>query len=223
MYTKEQFFLQNLHTKTKRNYLERMNLSKPLCMKIASQYGEEYWDGNRKYGYGGYKFIEGRWSKVAKKIVKKFKLKDGSKILDIGCGKGYLMYELIKLNPKFEVCGFDFSKYAIKNSHPAVKNKIKYLDLAKKFSFKNKSKFDLIISLGTIYNLRNFELEYVLRKINTESKQSYLVVESYKNFKELFNLQCWALTCKTFLSKEEWIWLFKKYSPKSLYEFMYFE
>ena len=69
-----------------------MSDDKILCMKEAKKYGKNYWDGQRKFGYGGYKFIEDRWYDIAKKIIKKFKLNENSKILDIGCGKGFLLY-----------------------------------------------------------------------------------------------------------------------------------
>ena len=78
---------------TKRNYLQRMLNSKVSCMIEAKKYEKNYWDGNRKYGYGGYKYIPGRLEPVAKKLIKKFKL-NNSKILDIGCGKGYLLFEI---------------------------------------------------------------------------------------------------------------------------------
>ena len=84
------------HKKTKRDHLARMIDDKIHCMKIAKKYGKDYWDGNRRYGYGGYKYIEGRLKKVAKKIVKNYRLNNSSKILDIGCGKGYLLYEIKK-------------------------------------------------------------------------------------------------------------------------------
>ena len=87
------------HISTKRDYLERMNNSKISCMKEAKKYGKKYWDGNRKFGYGGYKYIPNRWTKVAKRIIKKFKLNNKSKILDVGCGKGFLMYEIKKILP----------------------------------------------------------------------------------------------------------------------------
>ena len=79
-----------LHQATKRDYLGRMNDSKVEAMKIAKQYGFEYWDGDRRFGYGGYKFIEGRWQPVAEKIIQNYNLTNDSKILDVGCGKGFL-------------------------------------------------------------------------------------------------------------------------------------
>ena len=43
-----------------------------------------------------------------------------------------------------------------------------------------------------------------------------------ENEKELFNLQCWALTCQSFFSKDEWIWIFDEFGYKGDYEFIYF-
>ena len=76
-------------------------------MEVAKQYGKDYWDGDRKYGYGGYKYIPGRWKPVAENLIKNYDLKAGSKILDVGCGKGFLIYELLLLEPKLIVKGFD--------------------------------------------------------------------------------------------------------------------
>ena len=82
----------DLHKKTKRDYLARMMDDKVACSKIAREYGQGYWDGDRRYGYGGYKY-DGRWEIVAKKLIDTYKLKDDSRILDVGCGKGFLLYE----------------------------------------------------------------------------------------------------------------------------------
>ena len=117
----------SLHKKTKRNYLERMNNQKIKCMKIAKKYEYDYWDGKRKYGYGGYKYIPGRWTNVAKKIIKKYKLSNQSKILDIGCGKAHLLFEIKKLLPKIKMVGIDRSKHGLRNAPTEIKpNLIQY-------------------------------------------------------------------------------------------------
>ena len=91
------------HLRTKRNYIKRMNDKKVHCMNIGRKYDFNYWDGSRKYGYGGYKFIEGYWTKVAKKLVKIYRLNNSSKILDVGCGKGFLLYEIKKYYQKLKL------------------------------------------------------------------------------------------------------------------------
>ena len=213
----------NLHQKTKRNYIERMLNDKVKCMIEAKKYSKNYWDGDRKYGYGGYKYIPGRWVSVAKKIIKKYKLNNKSKILDIGCGKGFLLYEIKKILPSIDIYGVDISRYALKSLNKLIDGKFKYLDLnKKKLPFKSKY-FDLVVSLACLHNLEINNLKKIITEINRVGKNSYIMVESYRNEKELFNLQCWALTCETFFSKKEWIWFLNENSFKGNYEFIYFE
>ena len=211
-----------LHTATKRDYVQRMLNEKIKCMKIAKKYGKDFWDGKRKYGYGGYKYIPGRWKPVAEKLIKTYKLDSKSKILDVGCGKGFLLHEMKLLEPGIEINGFDISDYAIKNSHKNVKSNIFLHDIRNKFPFKNKE-FDLIISLGVIHNLKVFDIKNAIQEIDRAGKSSYVMVESYRNLKELFNLQCWALTCESFFSTEEWLWLYKSFNYNGDYEFIFFE
>ncbi len=215
-------FISELHNSTKRNYLKRMNDNKIYCMKIAKKYSKDYWDGNRRFGYGGYKFIPGRWTKVAQKIISTYKLRKGSKILDVGCGKGFLLKEMLLIEPGLKIFGFDISKYALKNS--IKDNRIKKFrhKAQNKFPFKTKF-FDLVISLSTLHNLEIYDLEKSIKEIQRVGKKKYIMVESYRNNKELFNLECWALTCNSFFSKKEWIWLYRKFGFNGDYEFIYFK
>ena len=191
-------------------------------MKEAKKYGKNYWDGKRRFGYGGYRYIPGRWKNVAKKLIKTYKLKAGSKILDVGCGKGFLLHEMLKLEPKLQIHGFDISNYAIKNIIKNKNLKIFKHRAEKKFPYKSNS-FDLVISLATLHNLKVFDLEKSICEIERVGKKKYIMVESYKNDKQLFNLQCWALTCQSFFSIDEWIWLYKKNKYSGDYEFIYFD
>lgn len=215
-------FVTALHKATKRNYLKRMNDQKIKCMKVAKKYEYDYWDGKRKYGYGGYKYIPGRWTNVAKKIIKKYKLSNKSKILDIGCGKAFLLFEIKKLLPKIKIVGIDRSKHGLKNAPSEIKSNLIKHDINKGLPFK-KNSFDLVISLACLHNLEIDKLMKILRQIQIISKKKYIMVESYRNEQELFNLQCWALTCESFFSKNEWIYLFKLAEYNGDYEFIYFE
>ena len=218
---KELSFLQKNHNNTKRDYLQRMQNNKVFCMGIAKKYENQYWDGNRKFGYGGYRYIPGRLTKITKLLITRFKLTNKSKILDVGCGKGFLLYEIKKILPGATVVGLDISKHGIKNCHPSLKNNLKIFDAKKKLPFKN-GQFDLALSFGLYHNFSIFELEKSLKEFSRVSKKNYLMVESYKNNKQLFNLQCWALTCESFFSPKEWEWIFKKFKYKGDYEFIYF-
>ena len=79
-------FVSELHKATKRDYIGRVTSDdKAECAKVAKKYGYDYWDGDRKYGYGGYHY-DGRWKSVAKKLADHYHLQPGQKILDVGCG-----------------------------------------------------------------------------------------------------------------------------------------
>ena len=215
-------FITRLHKSTQRNYLDRMLNEKIKCMNISRKYGYDYWDGERKYGYGGYKYIPGHWEEVAKKIIKHYKLSNKSKILDVGCGKAFLLYEIKKILNKIEVVGFDISKYGINNSRKKIKKNLFIHKAQDKYPFKE-NHFDLAVSLGCFHNLEIFDLKKAIREFNRVAKKKFLMVESYRSNHELFNLQCWALTCNSFFSKKEWIWLLKNYGYNGDYEFIYFE
>ena len=214
-------FITTHHKKTNRNYLERVNkINKAEAAVKAKKWGFDYWDGSRDINYGGYHY-DGRWEPIAKKMITHYNLKDGDKILDVGCGKGYLLYELRRLLPDLKISGFDISKYAIRNSHPKIKRHLYSHKAQKKFLYKNKE-FDLVISLGVIHNLNIKDVFFTLKEIQRVGKKSYVMTESYNNDQELFNLQCWALTCESFFSPKEWEWIFKNSGFKGDYEFIYF-
>lgn len=210
-----------LHKKTKRNYIERMNNDKVSCMRVAREYGKDYWDGDRKFGYGGY-IYDGRWEAVARGLIKTYSLSQDAKILDVGCGKGFLLYEFKKLLPNSKIVGFDISEYAIQNAKEEIKNSLYVHKAQDNLPFSDKE-FDLVISITTLHNLCINELDAALKEIERVAKSKYIAVESYRNEEELFNLQCWALTAEAFLRPEEWVWLFKKFGYSGDYEFIFFE
>ena len=211
-----------LHESTNRDFLARMVDDKVHCMNIAKQYGEDYWDGDRRYGYGGYNYIPGRWKQVAEELISIYNLKSESKVLDIGCGKGYLMYEIKLLIPDIDISGIDSSDYGLKNAKEEIKPFIHKHKAEVKLPYKDKE-FDLVISLGTFHNLRLLELKIALSEMERVGKKGYLMLESYRNERELFNLQCWALTAESFFDKDEWIWLYNNFGYTGDYEFIYFE
>jgi len=215
-------FITPLHLQTKRDYLARMNDDKVYCMSIAKKFDQEYWDGDRRFGYGGYKYIPGRWKPVANALIETYNLKAGSKILDVGCGKGFLLYEMLLIEPSLEVKGFDISAYGLKCAPTEIKNNLFVFNAKDPYPFKN-NEFDLVISLGALHNLNYLGIKNALKEIERISKESYLMVESFRNELELFNLQCWALTCETFLENTQWLAFFEDIGFKGDYEFIYFE
>jgi len=214
-------YVSSLHTSTSRAYIERMNDDKIKCMVKAKKYGQDYWDGDRKYGYGGYKYLAGRWKPVAEFLIQEYNLTNESSVLDVGCGKAFLLYEMKLLLPSLKIKGFDSSDYGINNAKEEIKQNLFCHKAQEAYPFKDKE-FDLLISLNTLHNLRIFELRTALKEIQRVSKNSYLCVESYRNEKELFNLECWALTCESFFDPDEWEWVFNEFGYTGDYEFIYF-
>lgn len=210
-----------LHKKTPRDYIGRMIDDKVHCMKIGRQYGYDYWDGSRRHGYGGYRY-DGRWAVVAQRLVETYRLADNARILDIGCGKGFLLYELTQLLPRCQVTGIDISAHAIANAKEEIRPCLIQYPAQEPLPFPTGA-FDLAISLTTLHNLRLFDLDNALREMERIARQKYLVVESYRDEQELFNLQCWALTCESFFAPDEWTWLFERCGYTGDYEFIYFE
>jgi len=215
-------FITSLHTRTKRDYVARVtDANKAECAAIARKWGKEYWDGDRKFGYGGYKY-DGRWSVVAESMINKYGLTETSSILDVGCGKGFLLYELKKILPGAKIQGVDISVYGIENSKEEIRDFL-LAGNAKKLDFDDNS-FDFAYSITTLHNLLNFELKPAIQEIQRVSrKNSYIAVESYRNEQEKANLLYWQLTCQSFYSADEWIWLFKEYGYTGDYEFIFFE
>jgi len=206
-----------MHKKTLRNYLTRMTDNKVGCMKVAKKYGYDYWDGDRRYGYGGYKY-DGRWKPIAEKFIDLYRLQNNSKILDIGCGMAHLLYEFKQLLPNAVVVGFDTSDYVIANSRiPTFRHSADTM-----YPFED-NYFDLVISLMTLHNLNHPKLEVAIKEIERVGKQKFIFHESFRNEQEQFNLQCWALTAATEIDRDSWIWLYNDLGYTGDYEFAYFE
>jgi len=159
---------------------------------------------------------------VAQPLINLYNLPRNAKILDVGCGKAYLLYELQRLLPDAEIIGFDVSKHGISDAKEEIRDKLLRYRAQDAYPWGD-NYFDLVISLGCLHNLRIFELETALREIERVGKNGYVMLESYRNEQELFNLQCWALTAESFFDTAEWIWIYNHFGYTGDYEFIYFE
>lgn len=205
---KEINLLQN-YPKAKRNLTIRNSNKTDKVVRIARKFGKDFFDGDRKYGYGGFSYNKKYWSKVVVDFKNYWKLSGKNSVLDIGCAKGFMLYDLKKLIPAIKIIGVDISKYAIKNGKNPIK---KYLKIgnAKKLSFADKS-FDYVISINTIHNLPKSECASALREIQRISnKGSFIVVDAYRDLKEKQRMMKWNLTAKTIMSVKQWKLFFKK-------------
>ena len=213
-----------LHKRTSRDYLARMNDDKVHCMEVARQYGKDYWDGDRRYGYGGYKY-DGRWKPLAQRLVDRYRLTNKSRVLDVGCGKGHLLHELKTFLPELQLTGFDISHHGMEDAPESVRGRLTYgrAESERTYQYREADYFDLVLSINVLHNLKRHELPTALQQIQRVGKEAYICVESYRNGLEQFNLQCWALTCWAFYDTDEWISAYREYGYTGDYEFIYFE
>ena len=218
-------FMSVLHKSTQRDYLARVNdpeYPKAKAAELAKKFSKDYWDGDRRICYGGYRYLEGRWEKVARAIAEHYPLSAKPKILDIGCGKGFLLYDFLKVIPDAEIYGIDISDYAIANSKPEIRDRLQ-VGNAINLPWENNS-FDLVISITTLHNLHTYDLDLALREMERVGKRyKYLCVESYRNEQEKANLLYWQVTCEAFNTPDEWHWWFKHTNYTGDYSFIYFE
>jgi len=217
-------FMSPLHKATRRDYLARVNdpeFPKPKAAELAKKWDYDYWDGDRRINYGGYRYMPGRWEKVARAMAEHYSIKPGQRILDIGCGKGYLLYDFTLVVPGVEIYGIDISEYAIRNAKDELKDRLR-VGNATSLPWPDRH-FDLAISIQTLHNLHCYDLDKALREMERVAKRKYLCVESYRNETEKTNLLYWQVTCEAFNTPEEWAWWFKQTGYSGDHSFIYFE
>jgi len=190
--------------KGKKNIKARETAKSEEHIKISREYGELYFDGPREYGYGGYKY-DGRWVPVAKDIIDYFSLKPGSRVLDVGCAKGFLVKDL--LSEGIDAYGIDISEYAIKNCEKEVVGRI-HLGKADNLPFPDNS-FDTVISINTIHNYNKEGVIKCLQEIQRLSNgKSFIQVDSYRTPEEKKIFESWVLTAYFHDYPKNWIKLF---------------
>ncbi len=204
------------YPKSKRNLNERAKSKTAEERKIARLFDKDFFDGERKYGYGGYNYHERFWTETVKTFRDHWNLDSKSSLLDVGCGKGFMLYDLCKLIKGISVKGIDISNYAINNCKKEVKNYLSVGD-AKRLNFED-NEFDYIISINTVHNLDLQDCKKAIKEISRVSKKgSFITVDAYRNEDEKKRMYDWNLTAKTIMSVNEWKNLFKEIDYKGDY------
>lgn len=195
------------YPRARRNVNARLS-NKEENRAIAMKFGKEYFDGMREQGYGGYRY-DGRWVPIAEDIVRHFNLKPGDRVLDVGCGKGFLLKDLVKVCPGLEVFGIDISEYAVTNCEPQVLGRI-HVGNAISLPFTDHS-FQAVLSINTIHNLDHADCIKALSEIERVAPgKGYVQVDAYRNAVEEKVFLDWVLTAKTHGTPEFWLELFKQ-------------
>lgn len=215
-------FLEAYQKKTARNYIERVTShDKAKSAEIAKQWGFDYWDGERHLGYGGYTY-DSRWLPIAKDIAAHYGLKAGDKILDIGCGKAFLLYEFTQAVPGVEIAGLDISAYGIEHSKEEAKPFLT-LGNATKLPYPD-NHFDFVYSINCFHNLKIDELKLAMQEMQRVGKsKKWLCVESYRSESEKANLLYWQLTCESFHRPKGWKFLAQEWGYDGDIGFIFFE
>ncbi len=204
------------YPRSKRNLEERSEKKENNDILIARKFGKDFFDGDRKHGYGGFKYNPKFWQPVISTFVKHWNLTNDNSILDVGCGKGFMLYDFMQSIPGIKLAGVDISDYAINNSLPEVRNILKVAN-AKDLNFENTS-FDYVISINTVHNLEKDECALALQEINRIAKKgSFITVDAYRDEIEKKRMMQWNLTAKTIMSVEDWKLFFKKVNYKGDY------
>jgi len=181
-------------------------------IRIAKQYNWEYFD-KKGICYNGYNY-DGRWIATSKKFIDHYGLNLGDKILDVGCAKGYFVYDLRNLG--MDAFGLDISEYAIGCSPPDIRKHL-FKGNAKDLSNFHDKEFDLVISITTIHNLPEIDCRSAIREIERVGKKAWIKVDSYRNDKEKEEMLDWNLTAETILHRDDWIKLFEEEGYKGDY------
>jgi len=175
---------------------------------LAREFGEAFFDGDRSHGYGGFRYNARFWGPVVPDFQAHFGLKAGSKILDVGCAKGFMLHDMQRLIPNLQVYGVDISDYAIKHAKEEVRTHCQVANVTD-LPFDNDS-MDVVFSITTVHNLEGVELVKALQEIERVARcGSFITVDAYRNDEEREAMLAWNLTAKTILHVDEWKELFK--------------
>ena len=176
---------------------------------IAKKFGKEFFDGDRRHGYGGFSYNPRFWQPVIPTFQKHFRLTSSSSILDVGCGKGFMLHDIAELVTGIKVKGVDISEYAVENAIENMKPHVQVAN-AKNLPFKENS-FDVVISVNTVHNLNRKECARALQEIERVSRgKSFVTVDAYRNDEEKELMNAWNLTAKMIMHVEEWKVFFKE-------------
>lgn len=197
------------YPKSKRDLTKRLEEKTAEDRALAREFGKAFFDGERSHGYGGFSYSSRFWEPVIPTFKEYYNLDENSKILDIGCAKGFMLYDFAKAIPGITVKGIDISQYAIQNAKEEVKEHLQVAN-ALKLPFEDNS-FDLVISVTTLHNLNKEDMKQALSEINRVTKKdAFITLDAYRDDEEKKRMEAWNLTALTMMHTNEWKEFFKE-------------
>ena len=170
---------------------------------IAQKFGKEFFDGSRNHGYGGFSYNPRFWQPVVPRFQKHWNLKSNDSVLDVGCAKGFMLYDLKESIPDLKVNGVDISKYAIANTKKEIS---RFCQVANAISLPyDDSSIDVVISVNTLHNLNESDIKMALLEVERVKKRgSFITLDAYRNDEEKERMEAWNLTAKTVMHANQW-------------------
>ena len=195
------------YPQSKRNIDDRVEQVDAKVREVSMEFGKDYFDGERIYGYGGYGYHPRFWTDTVRHIKELYQLSAEAKVLDVGCAKGFMMHDFKLLMPEMDIRGVDVSEYAIENAIDDVKPYVQVAN-AKELPFDD-GEFDLVLAINVIHNLPREECVQALREIQRVTKEhAFVMVDAWRTEEERVRLQNWVLTAKTYMHIDDWVELF---------------
>lgn len=182
-------------------------ISELLLLRDARNFARSYFDGDRTAGYGGYRYLPGHWSEVAAAIIRTYGLDSTSRVLEVGCAKGFLMHELMVQLPGLTVKGIDISTYAIERAISTARPHIQLGD-ATELPF-NDLEFDAVLAFNTLSELSPFDCRAALQEIKRVSRaHAYVSVNAWFTEQQREAFEDWNVSALTNLPVPAWVGLF---------------
>lgn len=197
------------YPQSKRDLTGRANERTEEDRQTARRFDEQFFDGDRRHGYGGFQYNSRFWQPVVSTFRERYNLTPESKILDVGCAKGFMLYDFMQLIPGISVSGIDISEYAIAHAKEEVKKCVQVAD-ARELPFEDDS-FDLALSITTLHNLNREDCKKGLQELERVSRGGkFVTMDAYRNDEEKERMGMWNLTALTYMHVDEWRKFFKE-------------
>jgi SAM-dependent methyltransferase len=199
--------LMDQYPRSKRPIEERAQLVTDEDRAISRQFEFDYFDGDRRHGYGGYSYQPRFWQPTVRRFREHYGLADDARVLDVGCAKGFMLHDFKELSPPMHVAGVDISRYALTHAMDDVRPYLARAN-AKALPFPDRS-FDLVVSINTSHNLPLEECKQAIREIQRVTKRdAFVMLDAWRTPEERDRLFKWVVTCRTAMHVDDWKALF---------------